>query len=101
MKLNDEMQQIARILCANYTGEGYCLNQEECEFDCWTARPAKRLYEAGYRKQRHGEWSCGTENGARYAKCSACGRKMDISCYGYAYCSLCGMDGAKMKGGAE
>lgn len=63
-------------------------------------RIAEALYNAGYRKQKHGTWYHGTENGAVYAKCSACGRKMNYSCYGYAYCSLCGarMDGAKMKG---
>lgn len=46
---------------------------------------------------RHGTWYHGTENGAVYAKCSACGRKMNYSCYGYAYCSLCGarMDGER------
>lgn len=46
---------------------------------------------------RHGTWYHGTEHGAVYAKCSACGRKMNYSCYGYAYCALCG---AKMDGGA-
>lgn len=48
---------------------------------------------------RHGTWYHGTENGAVYAKCSACGRKMNYSCYGYAYCSLCGakMDGERSK----
>lgn len=58
---------------------------------------AEELYNAGYRKQKHGTWYHGTENGAVYAKCSACGRKMNYSCYGYAYCSLCGarMDGAE------
>lgn len=44
---------------------------------------------------RHGTWYHGTEHGAVYAKCSACGRKMNYSCYGYAYCALCG---AKMDG---
>lgn len=44
---------------------------------------------------RHGTWYHGTENGAIYAKCSACGRKMNYYCYGYAYCALCG---AKMDG---
>lgn len=49
---------------------------------------------------RHGTWYHGTENGAVYAKCSACGRKMNYSCYGYAYCALCGarMDGDRSKG---
>ena len=44
---------------------------------------------------RHGTWYHGTEHGAVYAKCSACGREMNYSCYGYAYCALCG---AKMDG---
>lgn len=44
---------------------------------------------------RHGTWYNGNDGGAVYAKCSACGRKMNYSCYGYAYCSLCG---AKMDG---
>jgi hypothetical protein len=44
---------------------------------------------------RHGTWYHGKEQGAVYAKCSACGRKMNYSCYGYAYCALCG---AKMDG---
>ena len=58
---------------------------------------AEYLINKGYHKQSHGTWYHGTENGAVYAKCSACGRKMDYSCYGYAYCSLCGarMDGSK------
>ena len=76
----------------------------ECDYEgddlCVPHRKAEALYNAGYRKQKHGTWYHGTENGAVYAKCSACGRKMNYSCYGYAYCSLCGarMDGAKMKG---
>lgn len=50
---------------------------------------------------RHGTWYHGTENGAVYAKCSACGRKMNYSCYGYAYCALCGakMDGERKNDG--
>ena len=47
---------------------------------------------------KHGTWYRGMENGTVYAKCSACGRKMNYSCYGYARCSLCG---AKMDGGKE
>jgi hypothetical protein len=43
----------------------------------------------------HGTWYRETERGVGYAKCSACGRKMNYSCYGYAYCSMCG---ARMEG---
>lgn len=45
---------------------------------------------------RHGTWYHETDNNwVGYAKCSACGRRMNYSCYGYAYCALCG---AKMDG---
>lgn len=49
---------------------------------------------------RHGTWYHGNDGGAIYAKCSACGRKMNYSCYGYAYCCLCGarMDGERSEG---
>lgn len=64
-------------------------------YGCEYRMKAEALYNAGYRKQKHGTWYHGTENGVVYAKCSACGRRMNYSCYGYAYCSLCGarMDG--------
>lgn len=45
---------------------------------------------------KRGAWSRGKESsGGIYAHCSACDTKMDYSCYGYAYCPLCGarMDG--------
>lgn len=45
---------------------------------------------------KHGEWSRGTEpSGSVYAHCSACNRKMNSYCYGYAHCPLYGarMDG--------
>ena len=47
----------------------------------------------------HGRWSMVKMGEKRaLAKCSACGRKMNPSQYGYAYCGLCG---AKMDGGDE
>lgn len=47
----------------------------------------------------HGRWSMVKmgENIA-LAKCSACGRKMNVSHYGSLYCGLCG---AKMDGGEK
>lgn len=71
--------------------------EDQCDDVCFSKKVAEALYNAGYRKQKHGTWYHGTENGVVYARCSACGRKMNYSCYGYAYCSLCGarMDGAE------
>lgn len=103
--MKEQIEEMGK-LCPFYE-EGKCnlLEDEaaECNFDCDMFDFARTLYNAGYRKQKHGTWYHGTENGAVYAKCSSCGRKMDYSCYGYAYCALCGarMDGAKMKGGTE
>lgn len=67
-------------------------------------RVGKQLYDVLNKQNeytvKHGTWYHGIESGVVYAKCSACGRKMNDSCYGYAYCSLCGarMDGADTKG---
>lgn len=57
---------------------------------------AETIYSKGYRKVRHGTWKRGESNGNLYAMCTACSLRMNIHCYGYAYCSLCG---AKMDGG--
>lgn len=103
MSKEKQIDEMAKLICnfpqcINYNSIGECKPTE-----CQIADKAEALYNAGYRKKKHGTWYHGTENGAVYAKCSACGRKMNYSCYGYAYCSLCGarMDGAKTKGGAE
>ena len=66
----------------------------DCTISCVEAVPTADVVEV-----RHGTWYHGTENGAVYAKCSACGRKMNYSCYGYAYCALCGakMDGERKR----
>ena len=61
-------------------------------------RSAEVLYNAGYRKQKEGEWIW-TENGEedyeQYWVCSCCHEK---SYWKSKFCSDCG---AKMKGGAE
>ena len=95
-----QIEEMAKEICSSCTRLFTPCEKPICNTSIGTAR---HLYNAGYRKQSHGTWYHGTESGAVYAKCSACGRKMSFSCYGYAYCALCGarMDGAKMKGGAE
>lgn len=90
-KQNDELVQMYRDL-------GEIFDEEYEKRRLITPRnTAEKLTAKGYRKQKHGTWYHGTENGVVYAKCSACGRRMNYSCYGYAYCSLCGarMDGAE------
>jgi hypothetical protein len=103
MSREKQIEEMANIIGDCQSVSDACCDEVTCA-EC----KARRVYNAGYRKQsedtvKHGTWYHGTENGVVYAKCSACGKKMNYSCYGYAYCSLCGarMDGAKMKGGAE
>lgn len=51
---------------------------------------------ADVQEVKHGKWTTGQEpSGSVYAHCSACNRKMNSYCYGYAFCPLCGarMDG--------
>ena len=72
----------------------------ECpETTCGVCR-AKRLYNAGYRKQREGKWKKSAHGKYDYF-CSACGVKAMSRCYGNhddltKFCPHCG---AKMKGG--
>ena len=70
-------------------------NGGEYHIDIIHAYDVKYAPTADVVEVRHGTWYHGTDHGAVYAKCSACGRKMNYSCYGYAYCALCG---AKMDG---
>ena len=56
---------------------------------------AEALYNAGYRKQKEGEWKKANEKYPRYV-CTACNHLYNNK--GYKYCPNCG---AKMKGGAE
>ena len=72
---------------------------EECKgCACHAKYYAERVYNAGYRKQKEGEWIW-TENGEedyeQYWVCSCCHEK---SYWESKFCSDCG---AKMKGGAE
>jgi hypothetical protein len=96
-----------------YSCEGSCENCSKCEE--W--RFAKRLYNAGYRKQSEGEWQIKSEiykliddvDEELYVECPFCKRRFpvpyefdDEKIFKYArehypYCNC----GAKMKGGAE
>ena len=74
------------------------LPQEECNNTTCAHCEAEALYNAGYRKQKEGEW---IKHGYKW-RCSNCGSKINIDGTpienGLYYCSKCG---AKMKGGAE
>ena len=63
---------------------------------------ATALYNAGYRKQKEGEWEFVWEEDFIYClcRCSSCGKEVffDADETGYNFCPNCG---AKMKGGAE
>ena len=76
--------------------------EQRCNRDCIPSCDeciAQTLYNAGYRKQREGEWIARKDKGLfgeEYYECSNChSRNPTIK---YNYCKNCG---AKMKGGAE
>ena len=78
----------------------YCAKPcRECELDgivnCENHYKAEALYNAGYRKQKEGEWKKSKELYPRYV-CTACNHLFNNK--SYKYCPHCG---AKMKGGAE
>ena len=59
---------------------------------------AERLYNAGYRKQKEGEW-IETPKRICAIKCGACGDEIDLDTgEDYLYWKYCPLCGAKMKG---
>lgn len=90
---------MARIICTPTANKGNC---EKCGFKkhCSKIDDATDLYNAGYRKQKEGEWITSDIPQEKYV-CSVCGG----ACWYYdyqgdvaksRYCPNCG---SKMKGG--
>ena len=92
--MKEQIEEMAKII------HGYCKgNCANCfPKACGDYLGAETLYNAGYRKQKEGEWIW-TENGEedyeQYWVCSCCHEK---SYWKSKFCSDCG---ANMKGGAE
>ena len=65
---------------------------QDAHYPYWYADKIKSIPVVDVALVRHGRWER-TADGA--ALCTACKRKMNLSQYGYAFCSLCGarMDG--------
>lgn len=77
--------------CPVYGSGSYAL-ERKCTVTC------RRLYEAGYRKQRGGEWEQQLRPYEDEIKCTACGALFNVidNCTEkFNYCPNCG---AKMKG---
>lgn len=102
MSKEKQIDEMAKFICnfpqcINYNSIGECKPTE-----CQIADKAEQLYNAGYRKQREGEWLPSDIPQEKYV-CSVCGGACWYYDYqGYVaksrYCPNCG---AKMKGGAE
>ena len=91
----------------HFCKKGKCLLLEDeavdCDKECDMYEFAKRLYNAGYRKQSEGEWEIVKgSNGKEIMVCTNCRHSQDLHST-FTYCPNCGarMHGAKMKGGAE
>ena len=68
---------------------------QDAHYPHWYSVKIKSIPAIEVAPVRHGRWER-TADGA--ALCTACKRKMNLSQYGYAFCSLCG---AKMDGGSD
>lgn len=100
--MKEQIEEMARKICCNhYNGDcvgGECI----CQYECIYAVYANRLYNAGYRKQKDGEWIEKSEDQEEYYeytyKCSICGHWAIIADEGDSnFCPNCG---SKMRGGA-
>lgn len=98
MTKNEQVQEIIRVLCADY---GNC---EDCPFavrfvdyyTCDKTEQANRIVlEKGYRKVERGEWEKRRTECLRisYYKCSVCGYEVhDLSNGETNFCPNCGAD---------
>ncbi len=99
--MKEQIEEMAKIICKPTANRGNC---EKCGFkkQCSKFDDATDLYNAGYRKQKEGEWVFVEEEDFIYCicRCSSCGKEVffgeDETLYDF--CPNCG---AKMKGGAE
>ena len=93
--MKEQIEELTKDLC-DIECKGMKCN--ECDgYACEYRMLAEALYNAGYRKQKEGEWI-----GNGYLRnCSECGNVVNfnnVSSWLYNFCPNCG---AKMKGGAE
>lgn len=89
-----QIEELARVIC------GGCPNTEEClHVMCLEWYNAKKIYNAGYRKQVEGEWIQQLRPYEDEIECSVCGARFNVidNCTEkFDFCPACG---AKMKGG--
>lgn len=103
MSREKQIEEMAKLACTCFDG-----NCKGCPFDfyppCPTKASATRLYNAGYRKQKEGEWieQIKTTTNAKGMTahytinfCSNCSYEIGTIRYRHKYCPNCG---AKMKG---
>lgn len=101
--MKEQIEEMARIAQRGIDEQTDRCPYPDCQHkhsdvSCDACEATNALYNAGYRKQKEGEWIW-TENGEedyeQYWVCSCCHEK---SYWESKFCSDCG---AKMKGGAE
>lgn len=94
MDTEKQIDEMARFVCSSFHGHHDCENcslyEERC---CVSFCAARRLYNAGYRKQIEAEWIT-DEKG--YVTCSNCGEEHTWDEFRPTHCDMCG---AKMKEG--
>lgn len=103
IKSNNEIEEIAKIMCGVKGGCKCCMFSKK---GCFEYENAVGIYNAGYHKQSEGEWIVKEDIfgglDLYYLECSICGRKVynienpQKAIEYHKYCSNCG---ARMKGG--
>ena len=79
--------------------------EKRCDRDCIPSCDeciAQTLYNAGYRKQKEGEWeTVGDDDEELIFRCSCCSEEYSCELDMQLFAKFCPNCGAKMKGGAE
>ena len=90
MSKEKQIEEMAKVIQKSFDDSYYGGYDPDAEIT------AEDLYNAGYRKQKEGEWIRYPHNSGIY--CSLCKHKRRYRDIHDAFCPKCG---AKMKGGAE
>lgn len=92
--MKEQIEEITKITCPSYhrNKEKKCAGFQECDMKCLHYQRCEALYNAGYRKQKEGEWIY--VHTYMRGRCSVCNNQMQYD--NQPFCANCG---AKMKRG--
>lgn len=92
--MKEQIDEMVELICDNFVNGKCAMDGFVCNRDCEYKDRAEKLYNAGYRKQKEGEWIPTEVLFVELPVCSVCGYECE-----YEYFNFCPNCGAHMRGG--